>query len=119
MRSYVILQAEDLDNLEWFSHFVEESLSEYFHTEKLFLKPSENKSELKVLVLEKLRFTIPVQTEARTKRTKTGLRVWPMGSPEPSSSSSSSTSSMTSFLSPKSFISLIQTRDKARLPSLY
>ncbi|KAL2520075.1 GATA-type domain-containing protein [Forsythia ovata] len=54
------------DDLEWLSHFVEESFSEYSFTEKLPPNPSENWSELEISVLEKPRFITPVQTKARS-----------------------------------------------------
>ncbi|KAL2549547.1 GATA transcription factor 5-like [Forsythia ovata] len=94
------VHAEDLENLENLSHFVEESFSEYSLTGKLPPNPPENQSEPEISVPEKPHFTTPVQTKDRTKRTRTGLRVWPLGSPEASSSSSSSTSSTTSFPAP-------------------
>ncbi|KAL2520457.1 GATA transcription factor 5 [Forsythia ovata] len=98
--SELSVPAEDLENLEWLSHFVEESFSEYSLTGKLPPNPPENRSEPEISVPEKPHFTTPVQTKARTKRTRTGVRVWPLGSPEASSSSSSSTSSTTSFPAP-------------------
>ncbi|XP_022885719.1 GATA transcription factor 5-like [Olea europaea var. sylvestris] len=98
--SELSVPAEDLENLEWLSHFVEESFSEYSLTGKLPPNPTENQSEPEISVPEKPRFTTPVQTKARTKRTRTGVRIWPLGSPETSSSSSSSTSSTTLFPAP-------------------
>lgn len=41
-------------------------------------------------------FKTPVQTKARSKRTRTGVRVWPFGSTSLTDSSTSSTSSSTS-----------------------
>ncbi|CAA3012973.1 GATA transcription factor 5-like [Olea europaea subsp. europaea] len=102
--SELSVPAEDLENLEWLSHFVEESFSEYSLTGKLPSNPPENRSEPEISVKEKPSFTTPVQTKARTKRTRTGVRIWPLGLPEPSSSSSSSTSSTTSFPVPNPYL---------------
>ncbi|KAG8373243.1 hypothetical protein BUALT_Bualt11G0003500 [Buddleja alternifolia] len=88
--------AEGLESLEWLSHFVEDSFSDYSLTGKL--PPA-----AEVPVQEQPCFTTPVQTKARTKRARTGVRVWPVLSPsftESSTSSSSSTSSTTSFSPP-------------------
>ncbi|KAG8383400.1 hypothetical protein BUALT_Bualt04G0008700 [Buddleja alternifolia] len=73
---------EGLESLEWLSHFVEDSFSDYPLTGKVPppVKPVE----------EQPCFTTPVQTKARTKRARTGVRVWPVLSPESSTSSSSS-----------------------------
>ncbi|PIN06825.1 hypothetical protein CDL12_20623 [Handroanthus impetiginosus] len=93
------VQEEGLESLEWLSQFVEESFSDYSLTGKL---PPDNKSEpvVEVKVQEQPCFKTPVQTKARTKRARSGVRVWPVLSPsftESSTSSSSSTSSTTSF----------------------
>ncbi|XP_073014851.1 GATA transcription factor 5 [Primulina eburnea] len=92
--------AEGLESLEWLSHFVEDSFSDYPVAGKLPLYPVASLSKPAVAVQEQLCFTRPVQTKARTKRGRTGVRVWPVLSPsltESSTSSTSSTSSMTSF----------------------
>ncbi|KAK6125718.1 hypothetical protein DH2020_040539 [Rehmannia glutinosa] len=95
------LSFQGLESLEWLSHFVEDSFSDYSLAGKFPLKPMENRSEPAAKVQERPCFTTPVQTKARTKRARTGVRVRPVLSPsfaEPSTSSSSSTSSTTSFL---------------------
>ncbi|KAL0432081.1 UNVERIFIED_CONTAM: GATA transcription factor 5 [Sesamum radiatum] len=95
--------AEGLESLEWLSHFVEDSFSDYSLTGKLPPKPAEKRPEPENMVQEQPCFTTPIQTKARTKRARTGVRVWPVLSPsfaESSTSSSSSTSSTTS-LSPQ------------------
>ncbi|KAL0282592.1 UNVERIFIED_CONTAM: GATA transcription factor 5 [Sesamum angustifolium] len=97
------LKAEGLESLEWLSHFVEDSFSDYSLTGKLPTKPAEKRPESENTVQEQPCFTTPIQTKARTKRARTGVRVWPVLSPsfaESSTSSSSSTSSTTS-LSPQ------------------
>ncbi|KAL8478833.1 hypothetical protein ACS0TY_030639 [Phlomoides rotata] len=81
-------EEEGLESLEWLSHFVEDSFPDYSN---LPPKPTEQPC-----------FTTPVQTKARTKRARTGVRVWPVIlSPSSSTSSSSSSNSTTSFLKPK------------------
>ncbi|KAL3844700.1 hypothetical protein ACJIZ3_002103 [Penstemon smallii] len=94
--SEINVPAESLESLEWLSHFVEDSFSDYSLTGKLPPKPTENQSEPVVSPC----FITPVQTKARTKRARSGVRVWPILSPsftESSTSSSSSTLSTTSF----------------------
>ncbi|KAA8531942.1 hypothetical protein F0562_006341 [Nyssa sinensis] len=88
--------ADDLEDLEWLSHFVEDSFFEYsltFPVGKLSENPTENWSEPEIPVLTKPCFTTPVQTKARSKRARTGGRVWSLESPSLTSSSSSSSSS--------------------------
>ncbi|GAA0161850.1 zinc finger transcription factor [Lithospermum erythrorhizon] len=87
---------EDLDNLEWLSQFVEDSFCEYSLTYPA-AKPDQRRSEPEKPVQETNVFTTPVQTKARSKRTRSGLRVW---SPLTDSSSTSSSSSTTSVMSP-------------------
>ncbi|XP_019177136.1 PREDICTED: GATA transcription factor 5-like isoform X2 [Ipomoea nil] len=109
--SELSVPADDLDNLEWLSHFVEASFSDEYSLTcpagKLLPLPSEENNHLsrsEIPVQGKPGFISPVQTKARTKRARTGVRVWPVGAP-PSftessvSSSSSSSSSSTTTLS--------------------
>ncbi|CAA3025681.1 GATA transcription factor 5-like [Olea europaea subsp. europaea] len=70
--SELSVPAQDLENLEWLSHFVEESFSEYSVTEKLPPNPTENQSEPEISVPEKPCFTTLVQTKARTKQNEIG-----------------------------------------------
>ncbi|CDP01939.1 unnamed protein product [Coffea canephora] len=100
--------ADDLESLEWLSHFVEDSFSEYSLTcpvSKFPPAPAKARSEPEAPVEAKPSFTTPVQTKARTKRARTGGRVWSLvGSPsltESSSSSTSSSSTTTSSSSPQ------------------
>ncbi|XP_062102514.1 GATA transcription factor 5-like [Humulus lupulus] len=94
---------DELANLEWLSHFVEDSFSE-FSTPYLAgvsaEKPknqTEEVSEPKKLTLpEQPCFSTPVPAKARSKRARTGGRVWSLGSPSLTESSSSSTSSSSS-----------------------
>ncbi|KAL3637450.1 hypothetical protein CASFOL_018618 [Castilleja foliolosa] len=98
--SEISVPAEGLESLEWLSHFVEDSFSDYSLTGKLTPMAEANRPKPETLVNERVCFTTPVQTKARTKRARTGVRVWPVLSPsfaESSTSSSSSTSSATSF----------------------
>uniref|UniRef100_A0A803PFK1 GATA transcription factor n=1 Tax=Cannabis sativa TaxID=3483 RepID=A0A803PFK1_CANSA len=110
---------DELANLEWLSHFVEDSFSEFStpylagtggvssenpknQTEKIAPEPQ------MVTIPEKPCFSTPVPAKARSKRTRTGGRVWSMGSPSFTESSSSSTSSSSSS-SPSSPWLLYQT----------
>ncbi|XP_019182720.1 PREDICTED: GATA transcription factor 5-like [Ipomoea nil] len=96
--------ADDLDSLEWLSHFVEEdSFSGYSLTYPAGKLPplpeNKNRVQAEIPVRDNPSFTTPVQTKARSKRARTGVRVWLSGSPsltESSTSSSSSTTTMSS-----------------------
>ncbi|XP_009761911.1 GATA transcription factor 5-like [Nicotiana tabacum] len=109
--SELIVPADDLDSLEWLSHFVEDSFSEYsltYPAGKLPVKPVVNQSEDgEIPVQEKSCFITPVQTKARTKRGRTNVRVWPAGSgslTESASSSCSSSSTTTMSSSPSNWV---------------
>lgn len=96
--SELCVQAEGLESLEWLSHFMEDSFPDYTPA-----GPAAAAAE--TAAQEQSFFTTPVQTKARTKRSRAGLRVWPVLSPsttEPSASPPSSTSSTTSFPPPES-----------------
>lgn len=102
--SEISVPADDLDSLEWLSHFVEDSFSGYslaFPAGKLPVEKQSGNGEIPVE--EKSCFATPVQTKARTKRGRTSVRVWPAGSgslTESSSCSSSSSSATTMSSSP-------------------
>lgn len=87
-------------SLEWLSHFVEDSNSEYSAPFPASIPPEvskkENRPEPQKQVLTEPCFKTPVPAKARSKRTRTGVRVWPLGSPSLTESSSSSTSSSSS-----------------------
>ncbi|XP_061345659.1 GATA transcription factor 5-like [Gastrolobium bilobum] len=108
--SELSVPAEDAADLEWLSHFVEDSFSEFsavFTTVTLTEKPKclvAKEPEPGSNVPNQPCFKTPVQTKARSKRTRTGVRVWPLGSPlfTESSSSSTTTSSSSSSSSPSS-----------------
>lgn len=106
--SELCVPADDLADLEWLSNFVDDSSSGYSLTlpaGKLSVKPSSgNYSDRGVAASEKPIFASPVQTKARSKRARTGFRVWSLGSHSltDSSASSSSSSSYTSSSSPLS-----------------
>lgn len=92
-----------MESLEWLSHFVEDSFSDYSLTGKLPPAAAEKRAEKEAAGGEQPFFSTPVQTKARTKRARTGVRIWPVLSPsltESSTSSSSSSSSTTSFSTP-------------------
>ncbi|GMI78275.1 GATA transcription factor 5 [Hibiscus trionum] len=93
--------ADDVENLEWLSHFVEDSFSEHstaYLTGTLMENPKllGNKlpePEIPVTTC----FETPVPAKARSKRARTGGRVWSLvASPSLAESSSSSTSSSSS-----------------------
>ncbi|KAL9161013.1 hypothetical protein ABFS82_08G238100 [Erythranthe guttata] len=111
--------AEGLESLEWLSHFVEESFSDYPLTGKFPHNPTAARSEPPQAAAAKEQpcFTTPVQTKARTKRARTGVRVWPVLSPssfaETSAASSSSSSSSTSFSPPALYFIQTETGDSS------
>ncbi|MED6123440.1 Transcription factor GATA-6 [Stylosanthes scabra] len=85
---------DDVADLEWLSHFVEDSFSPPMVPAALptnSAKPSTTPLPC---------FNTPVPAKARSKRTRTGLRVWPLASPSFDSSSSSTSSTSSSPSSP-------------------
>ncbi|KAI3712847.1 hypothetical protein L1987_71415 [Smallanthus sonchifolius] len=104
------LPADDVADLEWVSHFVDDSFSGGYSLTcasgnsltcaavKLFEKKVEPETETRVTVTVKPTLTTPVLTKARSKRARTGGRVWSLVSSSltDSSTSSSSSSSYTS-----------------------
>ncbi|XP_073127113.1 GATA transcription factor 5-like [Henckelia pumila] len=99
--------AEGLESLEWLSQFIEDSFSDYSVAGKWPHGSAEHLSAPAAAAQKASCFKTPVQTKARTKRARTGVRVWPVLSPsltESSTSSSSSTHSTTSFPPPKHFL---------------
>lgn len=94
------LPADDVADLEWVSHFVDDSFSGgYSLTCPAGMFPEKkSEPEPETIVTVKPSFTSPVLTKARSKRTRTGGRVWSLGSTPltDSSTSSSSSSSCTS-----------------------
>uniref|UniRef100_A0A2P2MJ67 GATA transcription factor n=1 Tax=Rhizophora mucronata TaxID=61149 RepID=A0A2P2MJ67_RHIMU len=99
-------QADDLTSLEWLSHFVEDSNSEYSAAFPAGILPEKPKvetiSEPEKPVSTGSCFKTLVPAKARSKRTRTGVSVWPFGSSSLTESSSSSTSSSLSSSSPSS-----------------
>jgi hypothetical protein len=95
--SELCLPVDDLADLEWLSNFVDDSFTGYSLTVPATKFP-EIKSKPVVPVPEN-KTVFPVQTKARSKRARTGGRIWSLGSPgltESSTTSSSSSSSCTS-----------------------
>ncbi|MED6181372.1 Transcription factor GATA-6 [Stylosanthes scabra] len=80
---------DDVADLEWLSHFVEDSFSPPMVAAAL---PT---NSFKASTPHPC-FNTPVPAKARTKRTRTGLRVWPLASPSFATTDSSSTSSTSS-----------------------
>ncbi|GMI67292.1 GATA transcription factor 5 [Hibiscus trionum] len=99
--------ADDVASLEWLSHFVEDSFSEHSaaayptgtFTEKPTL-PDNKLPEPETPV--RACFKTPVPGKARSKRSRTGGRVWSLDVSPHTESSSSSTSSSSSSLSASS-----------------
>ena len=93
-------QTDDIASLEWLSHFVEDSNSEYAAPFPAIVLPPEPGKESFVEqekpALTETCFKTPVPAKARSKRTRTGVRVWPLASPTLTESSTSSSSSASS-----------------------
>ncbi|TKY55869.1 GATA transcription factor 5 [Spatholobus suberectus] len=100
---------EEVADLEWLSHFVEDSFSEYsisFPT--VTVTESENLAEeAPEPGSTGFTFKTPVPAKARSKRTRTGVRVWLLKSPSFTDTSSTSSSSSSSSSSSPSSPSLI------------
>ncbi|KAJ4831549.1 hypothetical protein Tsubulata_017974 [Turnera subulata] len=105
LASELAVPVDDLADLEWVSHFVDDSLPEV----SLLCPPGEVKPEThpKIRiepemepVLRKVSpfFAGPVPVKARTKRSRPASRTWSIGSPQTESSSSSSSSISSSCL---------------------
>lgn len=85
------LPAEDVADLEWVSRFVDDSFSGGYSLTCPAGKLPEKKRDPEPDVKPSL--TTPVLTKARSKRTRTGGRVWSLGSNPLTDSSTSSSSS--------------------------
>ncbi|KAJ6378900.1 hypothetical protein OIU78_029005 [Salix suchowensis] len=83
--SELCVPTDDFASLEWLSHFVEDSNSEYAAPFPASISPpephKENPDEQEKVVLDEPCFKTPVPGKARSKRTRNGVRVWPLGSP--------------------------------------
>ncbi|KAK7360131.1 hypothetical protein VNO77_02109 [Canavalia gladiata] len=93
--SELTVPAEEVADLEWLSHFLEDSFSEHsisFPTENFAAKAP----ELGNTGFTQPCFKTPVPAKARSKRTRTGVRVWPLKSPSFTDTSSTSSSSSSS-----------------------
>ncbi|XP_043712279.1 GATA transcription factor 5-like [Telopea speciosissima] len=112
---------DDLADLEWLSHFVEDSFSEFSVAYPSSSSPKEktlngnenrSKTETVTATVKPPCFPAPVPCKARSKRSRTGGRVWSLGSlsfaesscTSSSSISSTTTSSSSSSTSPFVFI---------------
>ncbi|KAE8672646.1 GATA transcription factor 5 [Hibiscus syriacus] len=87
--------ADDVENLEWLSHFVEDSFSEHSmaYPSGTLLVNKVPEQEIPITTC----FETPVPAKARSKRARTGGRVWSLvASPSLTESSSNSTSSSSS-----------------------
>ncbi|KAI9081270.1 hypothetical protein K1719_036770 [Acacia pycnantha] len=98
----LILPADDEAHLEWLSHFVEDSFLECspaYPAGTLLDIPktkTERVFESETPVVASPCFWTPVPAKARSKRTRTGVRVWSLSFPAESSSPTSSSSSSSS-----------------------
>ncbi|EPS57889.1 hypothetical protein M569_16927, partial [Genlisea aurea] len=108
--------AAGLESLEWLSHFVEESFSDFSLAGKL----TSDAAEEKIPAPGKAWFGGPqVQTKARSKRARIGIRVWPVLSTDSTAtSSSSSSSSSTTTATATAFDSLTPNAVQSRVPLL-
>ncbi|XP_042500496.1 GATA transcription factor 5-like isoform X2 [Macadamia integrifolia] len=112
--SELSVPADDLADLEWLSHFVEDSFSEFsvaYPSSSSLMEKTENGNQTRPTpetVTETVKtpcFPAPVPCKARSKRSRTGGRVWSLGSlsfTESSCTSSSSISSTTTSSSSSS-----------------
>ncbi|KAJ4964755.1 hypothetical protein NE237_016604 [Protea cynaroides] len=119
--SELSVPADDLADLEWLSHFVEDSFSEFSvpypsnssptdKTQDENQNPPEPETMRATAKTPCFRFQTPVPCKARSKRSRTGGRTWSLGSlsfTESSCTSSSSTSTTTTTSSCPSFTSLL------------
>ncbi|XP_076938546.1 GATA transcription factor 5-like [Bidens hawaiensis] len=94
------LPADDVADLEWVSHFVDDSFSGGYSLTCPAGKLPEKKTEPEshVTVNPKPTLTTPVHTKARSKRSRTVGRVWSLVS-SPATDSSASSSSSSSYTS--------------------
>ncbi|EOA13656.1 hypothetical protein CARUB_v10026725mg [Capsella rubella] len=107
--SELSVPADDLANLEWLSHFVEDSFTEYSGpnltgtpTEKPAWLTGDRKHPVTPATQESC-FKSPVPAKARSKRHRNGVKAWSLGSSSSSGpSSSGSTSSSSSSSGPSS-----------------
>ncbi|KAM7264346.1 hypothetical protein ACFE04_002029 [Oxalis oulophora] len=108
--SDLVVPADDLAHLEWLSHFVDDSNSEYSAAAGVYTTFPEQKPVSFLAKVPKIEvdrkafsgekcFHTPVPAKARSKRTRLCGRVWSLGSLSFSESPSSSTSSSSSSLS--------------------
>ncbi|XP_062144944.1 GATA transcription factor 5 isoform X2 [Alnus glutinosa] len=121
--SVLSVPADDVADLEWLSHFVEDSFSEFsapYPTGISTEKPKTIVAPEPEPQPERTCFKTPVPAKARSKRTRTGGRVWSFGSPSLTESSSSSTTS-TSSSSPSTawllHANMAQNLDPVKLPA--
>ncbi|CAN7109758.1 unnamed protein product [Brassica rapa subsp. narinosa] len=96
---------DELADLEWLSHFVDDSFTEY-SAPNLTGTPAEKPAWLTgdrkhpvTPASEESCFKSPLPAKARSRRYRNGLQAWSLGSSGPSSSSSTSSSSSSSGLS--------------------
>lgn len=117
--------SDDVADLEWLSHFVEDTDS--FSGMALTTTTEKNPKSLVVFEEPKPKqenpvfttFKTPVQTKARSKRARTGVRVWPFGSTDSSSSSTTTTTSSSTSSSPTSplliYTNMLQSFDSVKV----
>ncbi|XP_022985049.1 GATA transcription factor 5-like [Cucurbita maxima] len=119
---------DDLADLEWLSHFVEDSFSGFSASFPSAGISSLVKSSKDSAAVDKQPgnggsisppencFKTPIPVKARSKRTRTGGRVWCLASPSLTESSSSSTTSSSSSSSPASPWLILPDRFEPEIP---
>ncbi|ESQ31113.1 hypothetical protein EUTSA_v10004566mg [Eutrema salsugineum] len=105
--SELSVPADELANLEWLSHFVDDSFMEYSapNLTGTSTKPAWLTGDRKHPVTpatEESCFNSPVPAKARSKRNRNGGKVWSLGSSSSSGPSSSSSTSSSSSSGPSS-----------------
>nr|VDC75097.1 unnamed protein product [Brassica rapa] len=113
---------DELADLEWLSHFVDDSFTEY-SAPNLTGTPAEKPAWLTgdrkhpvTPASEESCFKSPLPAKARSRRYRNGLKAWSLGSSGPSSSSSTSSSSSSSGLSSPSAESVFSAKLQQQQP---
>ncbi|KAJ0236598.1 GATA transcription factor 5 [Hirschfeldia incana] len=129
--SELAVPTDELAELEWLSHFVEDSFTEYSApnltgtpTEKPAWLTGDRKHPLTPTITQDSCLKSPVPSKSRTKRNRNGTNFWSLGSPSSSSSgpsSSNSTSSSSSgpsntWLSGAELLEPLSTSEKPPVP---
>ncbi|KAL5976510.1 hypothetical protein ACLOJK_020843 [Asimina triloba] len=106
------LPTDDLAALEWLSHFVEDSFTEFPTLPYAAPKTSPSPP---ALPLDAARVQVPAK--ARSKRTRGGARVWNFHAPQPTESTTSSSSSSVTENHPHHAVSQMTPSKKKKKPA--